>query len=241
MIPYKYSLEDFDFVALSKQSRNPKEKQRLPVLANLQDGKKQADIADMLKISVSTVKRTPRRFKEFGVDKLSDCPRSGAPAELPLSEHTAFKEHILQLQRELPGGRLTGYDVLDVLEKEWRVKCSLGTVCNLMHALDLSWISCRSRHPKQDEEVREAFKKTSEKQPRPFCRPVLIPSRSISGSKMKPASDNRAVSPECGLKREPVRELSDSSSLYTPIFTGRFVLSTDQLSALLFPVSILPL
>lgn len=163
MMPDKYSLEDFDFVALSKQSRDPKEKQRLLILANLQDGKKQVDIADMLKISVPTVKRTLRRFKESGLDDLSDRPRSGAPIKLPPSEHTAFKEHILQLQRELPGGRLTGYDVLDVLKKEWRVKCSLSTAYNLMHALNLSWISCRSRHPKQDEEVQEAFKKTSEK------------------------------------------------------------------------------
>lgn len=174
MIPYKYSLENFDFVALSKQSPDPREKQRLLILANLQDGKRQADIADMLKISLPTVKRTLRRFKESGVDELRDRPRSGAPAKLPSSEHTAFKEHILQLQQELPGGRMTAYDVPDVSEKKWRVKCSLSTAYNLMHDLDLSRISCRSRHPKQDEEVREAFKKTSEKQPRPFCLPVLI-------------------------------------------------------------------
>lgn len=240
MIPYKYSLEDFDFVALSKQSRDPREKRRLLILANLQDGKRQADIADMLKISVPTVKRAPRRFKESGVDELSDRPRSGAPAKLPPSEHTAFKEHILQLRQEVPGGRLTGYDVLDVPEKKRRVKCSLSTAYNLMHDLDLSRISRRSRHPKQNEEVREAFKKTSEKQPRPVRLPVLIPSRSISGSGMKPVSDSRAVSQECGRRREPVRELSDNSGLHTPIFTGRFVLSKDQLSALLFPVSILP-
>ena len=163
MIPYKYSLEDFDFVALSKQSRDAKEKQRLLILANLQDGKKQADIADMLKISLPTVKRTLRRFKDSGVDDLRDRSRSGAPTKLPPSEYIAFKKHILKFQDELPGGCLTGYDVLNVLEEQWGVKCSLSTAYNLMHALNLSWISCRSRHPKQDEKVQEAFKKTSEK------------------------------------------------------------------------------
>ncbi len=130
MIPCSYSPEHFDFAALSKQSRDPGEKQRLLVPANLQDGKKQAGIADMLKISLATVKRTLRRFKESGTDELNDRPRSGAPARLPSSEHTAFREHILQLQRELPGDRLTGYDVLDALEKEWSVKCSLSTAYN---------------------------------------------------------------------------------------------------------------
>ncbi|MCI5222847.1 MAG: transposase [Candidatus Electrothrix sp. AR4] len=163
MIPYKYSLGDFDFVALSKQSRDPRVKQRLFILANLQDGKRQADIADMLKISLPTVKRTLRRFKESGVDELSDRPRSGAPTKLLPSEHAAFKEHILQLQQEAPGGRLTGYDVLDVLKKQWCVKCSLSTAYNLMHTLDLSRIICSSRHPKQAEEMQEAFKQTSEK------------------------------------------------------------------------------
>ena len=58
MIPYKYSLNDFDFVALSKQSRDPKEKQRLLILANLQDGKRQADIADMLKTGYPLASRS---------------------------------------------------------------------------------------------------------------------------------------------------------------------------------------
>ena len=163
MIPYKYPLEDFDFVTLSKQSRNPREKQRLLILANLQDGKKQADIADMLKVSVPTIKRTLRRFKEFGVDELNDRPRSGAPTKLPASEYVAVKKYILQLQRELPGGRITGYDVHEILEKKWNVKCSLSTTYHLMHMLNLSWISCRSQHPDQDKQAQEDFKKTSTK------------------------------------------------------------------------------
>jgi DNA-binding NarL/FixJ family response regulator len=67
MIPCKYPPEDFDFVALSKQILDPKTKQRLLILADLLDGKKRGDIADMFKVSVSTVKRAPQRFKECGL------------------------------------------------------------------------------------------------------------------------------------------------------------------------------
>lgn len=159
MIHFNYSIEEFDFVLLSKQSGNPKEKQRFLILANLQDGKKQADIADMFKISLSTVKRTVRRFKEHGPCGLNDRPRSGAPVKLPYSEHEDFKAYILHLQQEMPGGRLTGYDVQEILLNERDTACSLSAVYNLMHRLNLSWISCRSRRPEQDEQVQEDFKK----------------------------------------------------------------------------------
>ncbi|PID44171.1 MAG: hypothetical protein CSB47_11570 [Proteobacteria bacterium] len=60
-----YQLKDYDFVKLSRQSKDPKEKRRLLILANLQDGKTQSAVADSLKISVPTFKRTLRRFIYF--------------------------------------------------------------------------------------------------------------------------------------------------------------------------------
>lgn len=161
MTPYKYPLDDFDFVTLAKQSRDTKEKERLLVLANIQDGKRQEDIAHMFKISIATVKRTLQRFKKSGTDDLRDRPRSGAPLKLPASKHAAFKEYILKVQDELSGGRITGYDIQDILSEKWGVECSLSTVYSLLHSLNLAWISCRSQHPKQnDRQVLEDFKKT---------------------------------------------------------------------------------
>ncbi|XOF33581.1 MAG: helix-turn-helix domain-containing protein [Candidatus Electrothrix sp. YB6] len=165
MTPYKYPLEEFDFVALAKQSRDSKEKARLLILANLQDGKGQEVIADMFKIDVSTVKRTLRNFKISGIGDLCDRYRSGAPRKLAKSEHPAVKEYIIQMQENLPGGRITGYDVQQVLLEKWGVVYSLTTVYGLMHSMNLSWITSRSRHPKQDKEVQESFKKTSVNRP----------------------------------------------------------------------------
>ena len=165
MTPYKYPLKDFDFVALAKQSRDRKEKERFLILANLQDKKGQEVIADMLKIDVSTVKRTLRRFKISGIADLCDRHRSGAPRKLAKSEHPAVKEYILQMQENLPGGRITGDDVQQVLLEKWGVAYSLTTVYRLMHEMNLSWITSRSRHPKQDEEVQDHFKKTSVNRP----------------------------------------------------------------------------
>lgn len=156
----KYALQDFDFVHLAKQSRDAKEKQRLLILANLQDGKTQAVIADTLKVSKDSVKRTLKRFKQSGVSDLKDRPRPGAPSKLEASQHEAVKAFILAQQQDRKGGRLTGYDIQALLEENWQVSYSLAAIYVLLNKLGLSWISSRSCHPKQDKQVQEAFKKT---------------------------------------------------------------------------------
>ena len=154
-----YSLDDYDFAQLARNSHCVREKQRLLILANLKEGRRRADIADMLKTSLSSIKRTLKRFRESGPDDLKDRPRCGAPTKLNQAQHSAVKARILQLQKAREGGRLTGEDVRALLAEEWQVNYCLSAVYNLLHTLNLSWISCRSRHPKQDPQRQSDFKK----------------------------------------------------------------------------------
>lgn len=154
-----YSLDDYDFAQLSRSCRGSKEKQRYLILANAKDGKTHAAIADTFKISRSTVNRTMKRFRETGVSDLKDRPRSGAPTKLTEAQRLAVKDRILTLQKARVGGRLTGYDIQALIAEEWQVHYCLSAVYELLATLNLSWISCRSRHPKQDPERQEAFKK----------------------------------------------------------------------------------
>ena len=57
------------------------------------------------------------------------------------------------------GGRITGKQLHKIVCKEFSVNCSLKTIYNTLHRLNLSWISCRSKHPKSDIEVQELYKK----------------------------------------------------------------------------------
>ena len=155
----EHHLNDYDFAKLARDSRCIKEKQRLLILANVQDGRRRSDIAETLKISLSSVNRTMKRFRESGLNDLKDRPRSGAPLKLSLEQRLAVKDRILVLQQARSGGRLTGEDVQTLLREEWQVSYCLSAVYNLLHALNLSWISCRSRHPKQDSQRQEDFKK----------------------------------------------------------------------------------
>lgn len=159
MTSQQYFLNDYDFAQLARYSRCVKEKQRLLILANLKDGKRRSDIASTLKTSRSSIERTIGRFRQSGLDDLKDRARSGAPPKLDPAEHLAVKDRIQTLQAARSGGRLTGEDIQALLAQEWHVNYCLSAVYKLLHTLNLSWISCRSRHPKQDLTQQEDFKK----------------------------------------------------------------------------------
>jgi len=94
MKTYNYSLDDYDFASLARQSRDSKEKQRYLILLNLQSGKKRSLIADILNVSEPTIKRTLKRFRETGAENMKDRPRSGAPSKLSRDQFEAVKTHL---------------------------------------------------------------------------------------------------------------------------------------------------
>ena len=53
-----------------------------------------------------------------------------------------------------------GKDVQTILQEQFDVHCNKRTVYKLLHRAKLSWVSGRSKNPKQDLDAQEAFKKT---------------------------------------------------------------------------------
>lgn len=160
MIKQKYDLRDFDFEKIARKESNPRTRIRLLVLAHLKDGTEQNEVTKAVKVSESTVKRIYRKFKDSGLNALKDRSKSEANYKLPKDEHETFKNYILEQQKLRGGGRLTGYDIKDILKEKWNVIYNLGGVYRLLHHLGFSWISSRSRHPNHDEQGQETYKKT---------------------------------------------------------------------------------
>lgn len=155
----KYSLQEFDFKQLSKCEANPKVRLRLLMMAHLRDGYSAKEISNMLCCSSLTVKRKLLRFENDGLSGLKDKPRSGAPLKLPKANHDKFKKIILEAQNNMNGGRLIGEDIRKILMDEFNANYSLNGVYYLLKTLDMVWISSRSRHPKQSDEIQEEYKK----------------------------------------------------------------------------------
>lgn len=156
----KYSLTDYDFACLSKSAPDRSRYQRLIILAYLKEGKTKAETARLLYISAQTVSAWFKRFTEAGLHGLEDKPRSGRPRILDACQHDLLKEKIEDAQSELSGGRIRGKDIIQLIKDEWEVEYTLSGLYALLEHIGMSWISTRSKHPKQDEEAQLRFKKT---------------------------------------------------------------------------------
>lgn len=154
---------DYDFNQLFKKASHPREKIRYLAFSHLQDGKSNSDIAKIIKIDRLTIGNWIKAFNKEGIIGLSEKEGRGNKPKLKASEEEAFRKSVLELQENRPGGRIIGLDILKMMKEKFNVKCTLSSVYNVLHRVNLVWISGRSKHPKADFEKQEDFKKTSKK------------------------------------------------------------------------------
>ncbi len=160
-LPEGFKEADFQFAA--RHAQDNRECIRLLGLAFLQQGLSVSEAAALLSVTNDSVHDWLHRFKEGGLPAMKDQGGRGRKPIIPEASHAAFKDAVLHMQEEKDGGRIVGRDVLKMLERDFQQQCDLRTVYKLLHRVKLSWISGRSRHPKQDLEEQEAFKKTSDR------------------------------------------------------------------------------
>ena len=94
------------------------------------------------------------------MEGLRDKPRSGRPSLLDRSAYDALQQKIEDSQSALSGGRLRGEAIIRLTKDAWEIEYTLSGIYRLMKALGMSWVSTRSKHPKQDEQAQQQFKKT---------------------------------------------------------------------------------
>lgn len=88
---------------ISKGSCQARSIRRAHILLHANEGRKDGDIADLLKCGASTVQRTRQRYVEEGIaSALYDKPKTGKPEKLS----SKAKAHLVALAcSEPPGGR----------------------------------------------------------------------------------------------------------------------------------------
>lgn len=153
---------NFNFAALSKSAKHPREKIRYLAFSHLKAGKTPRQVADILLVSYMTVYRWIRAFKLHGLVGLAEKPGRGKKLLIPNSEKEAFRQAVIDLQNKRSGGCIRGIDVLVLMREKYGVNCSVKSVYNHLKRASLVWITSRSRHPKADFEKQEEFKKNFE-------------------------------------------------------------------------------
>lgn len=155
-------IQQYDFDKLAKTEGNPRERRRFLAFAHIREGKSFTETAIAIRVKLRTLMNWIKQFKNDGIEGLKDKAGRGAKPFLPEEHLQAFRQAVLELQKNKVGGRIRGSDVLELMRTKYGVDPSLRTVYDTLKRAELVWITGRSIHPKADLEAQEAFKKTSE-------------------------------------------------------------------------------
>ncbi len=147
---------------LAKHCRDPRRVRRLLALAAAYDGMSRAEAAKVGGMDRQTLRDWAHRFNEGGPEGLAN--RAGAGRRRLLSDEQMSE--LSEIVETGPDPEVDGVvrwrriDLKRVIEERFGVIYSERTISDLLAVLSFSHISARPRHPGQDSQVIEAFKKT---------------------------------------------------------------------------------
>lgn len=150
---------DIDFQKLINSTSNARLRIRLLAISHFVDGKNRTEIAKFLKVSRTSVNQWVKAFLDSGLEGLIEKPHTGRPSQLNEQQLALLKNYVIENAIKPNGGRLQGSDVKEFIHQEFGIHYQKSMVYNLLKKLNLSWITTRSKHPKQAPEVQESFKK----------------------------------------------------------------------------------
>lgn len=136
---------------------------RLLAIAAVYDGMSRADAAKLGGMDRQTLRDWVHRFNAQGPDGLINRKAPGAARKLTPEQLTQLAEVVETGPDPAKDGivRWRRVDLQSVIQRRFSVSYHERSVSRLLHQLGFSHISPRPRHPEQDAEAIEAFKKTS--------------------------------------------------------------------------------
>ena len=146
-------------LALSRKEPNARKRMRLLAVSLFYEGNSRTDIAKRLNTARSSVNKWVSSYLEHGLDGLDNKPIQGRPSRLQPQQLEQLSEFIKRTNTELRGVRLTGEDIVHYIHTEFGVHYHLNHVYKILKQLGFSWITSRSKHPKQSLQSQDAFKK----------------------------------------------------------------------------------
>ena len=126
---------------------------------NFKKNDSRASIARNLNVSRRLVNEWISTYLSYGFDGLALKRGTGRPPLLNNEEKLRLKEYILSHAVKPQGGRLMGKDIQKYVKDNFGVNYNVRNIYHLMKKLNIVWITSRSKHPKQDLEAQNNFKK----------------------------------------------------------------------------------
>ena len=144
---------------IAPYTNNARLKDRYKVIVKFFELDSRVKTAKELNVSRRLVNEWVSSYLKGGFDALAIKKQSGRPSRLSTIQKKQLKQYIIDNSIKPSGGRLMGRDVKAYIESEFQITYQKSNIYLLLHELNLSWISSRARHPRQNEETQEEFKK----------------------------------------------------------------------------------
>ena len=138
-------LEQYDFEKLARETGNFRTKKRFLAFAHIKENKSYTEVAKMVRVNVRTLMNWVSQFRQRGIDGLKDTFGGGTRPHVPRDEHQAFKQAVIKLQKDRPGGRIRATDVRELIQKMYGVQASASSVYATLKRVGLVWITGRSQ------------------------------------------------------------------------------------------------
>ncbi|CCB85138.1 putative uncharacterized protein [Parachlamydia acanthamoebae UV-7] len=144
---------------MARSEGSASERKRFLAFAHIKDGRSFSEAARMVRVQPRTVIVWVKNFRKRGLEGLRQQRGSGAKRLICEEAEKMVCKAIDEMQKNRPGGRVRGRDIWEMVNKNYGISLSNGSLYRLLHRAGLSWITGRSQHPKADFEGREILKK----------------------------------------------------------------------------------
>ena len=138
---------------------NARLKTRYLVIRLFLETKNRTLVAQTVGVSRRLVNEWVGLYLSDGIEALNIKKQPGRPAKLSQKQKEEFKSYVLAHAVKADGGRLIAEDIRVYINAKFKISYQLSNVYRLLHEMHLSWITSRSKHPKQSIEAQEEFKK----------------------------------------------------------------------------------
>ena len=153
------NLTSKDLLALSRKEPNGRKRVRLLAVSYFKEGLSRTEISLRLKVARGSVNKWVSNFLQHGINGLENRPIQGRPHSLTEEQLKLLGAYIeKQIECTDKGGRLTAQDICDYISTCFGIKYHRDHIYKLLKKQGYSWITSRSKHPKQSEKVQDLFK-----------------------------------------------------------------------------------
>lgn len=149
----------YDFASMAKQEKIAFLQVKLLVLEQIKRGEGHREVAKIFDVDETAIKKWVIRVVAGGIDGLKIKPGRGRKCKIDNEKFGEFKEAIRELQNKRSGGRINVSDLTKMANEKFGTSYKVKGMYDLLHRINMVWISARSKHPSHNAVAQEAFKK----------------------------------------------------------------------------------